>query len=219
MLAPDLRGHGGSAAESRSFGWREADDAAAALGFLRRGAPTRRIAVLGVSLGGAAALLAQDGQGRADALILQAVFPDIRTAIRNRIAIRTGRLLVALAEPLLSYQSWLRYGVGPGRIAPISAIRHYQGPVLVIGGERDREADVADTRQLYAAAAGAKSLWLVPNADHNATCGLWNAEYRARVERFLSTTIGETIQQAKASANVSTSNVSATRVFSAPALD
>jgi pimeloyl-ACP methyl ester carboxylesterase len=55
VLAIDFRGHGESGAAARTFGLYEARDAAAALAFLRRGAPARRVGLIGISLGGAAA--------------------------------------------------------------------------------------------------------------------------------------------------------------------
>lgn len=190
VLALDFRGHGASGAAERTFGWREADDAAAALAFLRRNAPGRRVGVIAVSLGGAAALLGDAGPLRADAMALQAVYPDLRTAIRNRIASRAGRPAALLAEPLLSFQSWPRYGVPPGRIAPLTGLRRFPRPVLVIGGLRDRETTPADTRTLFDAAPGRKSLWMVEGADHPQTCSLWSPEYRARIRAFFFASLG-----------------------------
>lgn len=189
VLAPDFRGHGGSGAAERTFGWREADDAAAGFDFLRRDAPGRRIGVIGVSLGGAAALLGRGGPLPADAMVLQAVYPDLRTAIRNRIGSRAGGMLATGAEPLLSFQSWLRYGVGPGRIAPVDGLKRFGGRVLIIGGGADAQTTPADTRRLYSSAAGPEALWMVAGADHADTCGLWSPTYRARVGAFLDGTL------------------------------
>jgi fermentation-respiration switch protein FrsA (DUF1100 family) len=123
--------------------------------------------------------------------VLQAVYPDLRAAIFNRIAQRTGRALAALGEPLLSYQSWPRYGVPPGRLAPLEAIRLYRGPVLVIGGTGDRNTPPAETRALYAAAPGPKALWLIEGLDHEAASSLWTDDYRSRVRAFFARSLGE----------------------------
>lgn len=184
VLAPDFRGHGGSAPRARTFGWREAEEAAAAFAFLRARNPARKIGVIGISMGGAAAMLGRDGPLPADALVLQAVYPDLRTAIANRVA-RAGSASAYLFEPLLSFQSWPRYGVPPSRIAPILGLARYAGPVLIIGGTRDRDTTVADTRTLHAAARGPKSLWLVEGTNHVETCSLWTQEYRDHVGGFL----------------------------------
>lgn len=191
VLAIDFRGHGESGAAQRTFGLYEARDAAAALAFLRAGAPARRIGLIGISLGGAAALLGDDGPLPVQAMVLQAVYPDLRDAIFNRIAQRTGRFLAALGEPLLSYQAWLRYGVPPGRLAPIAAIRLYRGPVLIIGGGADFNTPPAETRALYNAAPGPKALWLVEGLDHAGASSVWTEEYRRRVRAFFARILGE----------------------------
>jgi predicted alpha/beta hydrolase len=85
-LTIDFRGHGQSTMRTRSFGLDESRDAAAALAWLKREQGGARVAVIGVSLGGAASLIGRDGPIAADAFILQAVYPDMRSAIRNRIA-------------------------------------------------------------------------------------------------------------------------------------
>jgi len=190
VLAIDFRGHGESGPAERSFGLHEARDAAAALAFLRRGAPQRRIGLIGISQGGAAALLGESGPLPVQAMVLHAVYPDLRTAIVNRIARVTGRSLARLGEPLLSYQSWPRLGVAPARIAPIEGLRHFQGPVLIVGGTADRDTSLADSRAMYAAAPGPKQLWLIAGADHVAVSIVWTEAYRRRVRAFFAAALG-----------------------------
>jgi pimeloyl-ACP methyl ester carboxylesterase len=190
VLAIDFRGHGASQAAERTFGWREAEDAAAAFRFLRAQAPERRIGIVGVSMGGAAALLGRGGPLPADALVLHAVYPDLRKAIANRLGRSPMPGLAAIGEPLISYQSWFRYGVAPDLIAPRAALRRFRGEVLVIGGTADIDTTVADTRMLHAAAREPKSLWLVEGADHVAVSKLRSSAYRERLRRLFAETLG-----------------------------
>lgn len=189
-LTIDFRGHGQSDMAERSFGLGESADARAAFDWLKRRQGGAPVAVIGNSLGGAAALLGTSGPLPADALVLQAVYPDIRRAIRNRIADRLGGPPAYLLEPLLSLQSRPRFGVWPRRLSPLEALRRYPGPVFVIGGEQDRYTPPEETRALFAAAPGARGLWLVPGRGHAAIGELSDEEYRARLRRFLQSTIG-----------------------------
>lgn len=188
-MAIDFRGHGQSAQVPRSFGLFESRDAAAALAWLRREQHGARIAALGISLGGAATLLGDSGPLPADALILQAVYPDIRRAIRNRLIASLG-VAGWLIEPGLSVQALPRYGVWPGRISPLAALRRFRGPVFVIGGGADRYTPPAETREMFAAASGPKSLWIVDGLDHAAVSGMATPAYHARILGFLGGAIG-----------------------------
>ena len=189
-LTIDFRGHGQSDMAARSFGLREASDAEAAFRWLKQRQSGAPVAVIGNSLGGASALLGEAGPLPADALVLQAVYPDLRGAIRNRIAARLTSGPAYLLEPLLSLQSKPRFGVWPARLSPIEAVRRYRGPVFVIGGEEDRYTPPRETRALFAAVPGAKRLWLVPGAGHAAVGELDDGEYRKRLDQFLIETIG-----------------------------
>ena len=189
-LAIDFRGHGQSTITPRSFGWSEAADAHHAFIWLKRQQHDAPIAVIGISMGGAASLIGTAGPLPADALVLQAVYPDIRHAIRDRIASRLGIVVASLGEPLLSYQSVIRMGVWPSALSPVAALREVTRPVLVIGGAEDRYTPPLETRTMYDAAIARKALWIVPGADHAATSDLSSNAYRARVLRFLTSTIG-----------------------------
>ncbi|MBC9031773.1 alpha/beta fold hydrolase [Sphingomonas sp. JC676] len=189
-LTIDFRGHGESTATPHSFGLRESADVAAALAWLKRRQGGAPVAVIGVSLGGAAALLGSQDPLAANALILQAVYPDIRRAIRNRLAAQTGSGPAWLLEPLLSLQALPRYGEWPSRIAPLAALRRYHGPVFVIGGGADRYTPPNETRELFEAAPGPRALWIVDGLDHRRVSGLTSDLYRARVLAFLRRSIG-----------------------------
>ncbi|MDB5709523.1 MAG: alpha/beta fold hydrolase [Sphingomonas bacterium] len=189
-LTIDFRGHGESASAPHSFGLFEARDAAAAFAWLKQRQHGAPVAVLGVSLGGAAALLGESAPLPAQAFILQAVYPDIRHAIRNRL-VATGRASAfGWFESLLSYQARLRFGVWPDALAPIRAARRLSCPVLVIGGTEDRYTPPAETRALYDAVSGPKRLWWVVGADHAATSSDESPAYRDTLLMFLRQTIG-----------------------------
>jgi alpha-beta hydrolase superfamily lysophospholipase len=189
-LTVDLRGYGQSTPAEHSFGLYESRDAKAAFAWLKHRQQGAPVAVIGVSLGGAASLLGDGGPLPADALILQAVYPDIRHAIRNRIAALTATAPAYLLEPLLSFQSRPRFGAWPARLAPLAALRRYSGPVLVIGGGADRFTPPSETRAMFDAVRGPGSVWFARGADHAQVSGLESDTYRQRVLAFLRARIG-----------------------------
>lgn len=191
-LAIDFRGHGESAVADHSFGWFEARDAHAALDWLKRRQSGARVGVIGVSLGGAAALIGEHGPVPADAFVLQAVYPDIRRAIHNRLSMRLGSILATVIEPLFSYQALLRQGVSPDALSPIHAVSAVRAPVLVIGGGEDGRTPPVETRAMFAAArhAPARSLWIIPGQDHDAVTTEESAAYRARISAFFTQILG-----------------------------
>src|SRR5687768_1908558 len=185
VLTVNFRGHGESTPAQHRFGLHESRDAKAAFDWLKQQQGGAKVAVVGISLGGAAALLGEDGPLPADALVLQAVYPDIRRAIRGRIASITTAGPAWLLEPLLSFQSKPRLGVWPGRLSPLAALRRYRGPVLVVGGGADSYTPPDETKALVDAAPGRKSLYIAAGADHAETSGLTDPAYRRALLSFL----------------------------------
>ncbi len=185
VLAIDFRGHGESSPAGKSFGWFEARDAHAAFDWLRAHHPHSRIGVIGFSLGGAAAVIGPQGPLQPDALILEAVYPDIRHAIYNRIAAHAGWLPATIVEPLLSYQSWLRFGVLPDAISPARALANVRAPVMIVGGGADCYTPVEETESLYGAVRVDREIWLLDGLSHDQVVAAQSGAFRARLLSFL----------------------------------
>jgi uncharacterized protein len=185
VLAIDFRGHGESDQVPRSFGLFEARDARAAYDWLYKKQGGAPIAAIGISLGGAAVLLGDKGPLPVNALVLQAVYPDIRHAIRNRITAYTAGFIGYVGEPFLTYQSIIRYGVWPDKLSPLIGARQFQGSALVIGGTKDHYTPVEETRALAAALPGRKQIWFAPGMGHDSVSTADTPEYQHRVLTFL----------------------------------
>ena len=183
VLLFDAQAHGESPGERATFGYLEARDAAAAVAFAEERDTGSPVAFIGVSQGGAAALLGPSPLP-VSALVLEAVYPTLEDAVANRIAIRLGALGDWLA-PLLLWQVQPRLGVPPQDLAPARGIRNITAPLLVIAGERDRHTTLAQSEQLFGAAPEPKHLWVVPGAAHEDFHRVATREYEARILAFL----------------------------------
>jgi alpha/beta superfamily hydrolase len=76
VLLIDFEATGETKGDHITFGWKESRDALAATNFIRQIDPTTRVAIIGSSLGGVAALLATPPL-KVDALVLEEVYPTL----------------------------------------------------------------------------------------------------------------------------------------------
>jgi fermentation-respiration switch protein FrsA (DUF1100 family) len=180
VLAVDLQGNGESPGNRITFGRLESLDVEAAVAWTRAHAAGERIGVIGVSLGGAAAVLAPHGL-RADALVIESVFPDFHSAVENRVAAYVGpaaapltTAFLALTEPTL----------GVGDVRPVERIGNIGVPVFIISGDSDTRTTPDETRELFTRARDPKWLWMVPGADHVDFDRTVGAPYRSRILEF-----------------------------------
>ena len=86
-LCIDLQAHGESPGEHITMGHLESQNAAAAVAWLQQEFPGTPVAVIGSSLGGVAALLAHY-EHPPQAIVVEAVFADVSTAVSNRLEMR-----------------------------------------------------------------------------------------------------------------------------------
>jgi uncharacterized protein len=184
VLIPDFQAHGESPGTHITFGALESLDAAAALAFLRLRSPGERVGVIGVSMGGAAALVGPGGPLTADALVLESVYPTIRDATHDRLRSWFGPFGPPFTTPLIAVLR-RQIGVSPDSLRPIERIARLHAPVLVAAGTVDRYTTIAEAHALFDRAVGPKDFWAVDGAGHVDLHEFAPAEYERRVGTFL----------------------------------
>jgi pimeloyl-ACP methyl ester carboxylesterase len=187
VLLIDLQATGETKGDHITFGWKESRDVLAAVDFLRQHDRVGRIAIIGSSLGGSAALLAIPPL-KIDALVLEEVYPTIEIATRNRLENYLGPLGRSTA-PLLLSQLHTRLGISTNDLRPVDHIKDARCPIFIICGEKDRNTRTDDTQMLFDKALSPKQLWIVPNSGHIDLHRAARQEYETRVLAFLAENI------------------------------
>ncbi len=164
ILLFDFQAHGESPGDNVTFGYLESKDAEAAFTYLKNQLTKKTIGVIGVSLGGAAAILG-DVSVRADALVLESVYSTLRKAVQNRMSIHLGKFGLYLS-PLISWQIEPRLGFNPNQLSPIESLSKINIPILIIAGTEDEHTTFDESRYMYNAALGPKEFWAVKGAGH-----------------------------------------------------
>ena len=182
VLMIDLQAHGASPGKQITLGHLERHDVQAAVDYIRSHDPKLHIGVVGISLGGASALLGSPLG--IDALVLESVFPTIEEAIRNRIAARVG-MLEPILSPMLLCQIQPRLGISLGELRPIESISKIGCPVLVMSGSEDLHTTEHETKTLYKNANDPKELAIFEGATHEDLQQQNPHQYRTVVLEFL----------------------------------
>lgn len=182
-LLVDMRGHGDSAAAPASLGAHEARDVLAAIEWLAAKGHGP-IGAWGMSMGGAAALIAAADEPRIAGVVTDCTFDAAAHPIAGRAAQRGYPLPGLVARAVLRTVE-RRLEADLLRRTPAWAIaRIAPRPVLVIHGAADETTPLGYGRALYEA-AGQPREWLeVPGAGHTEAHARAGAEYEARVTAF-----------------------------------
>jgi len=190
----DLRGHGESEGTQVSGGYYERYDALGAFDLLlQEGVPPGRIAFLGVSLGGAVALLASATEPRVQAVVADSAFARLTDLVVQEVRRRTDLPdpLVPLFVPGMVGMARLRFGIDIRALAPEEAVARLPYPILVIHGtEDDRIPPEHGQRLAHASPHPDTALWRVPGARHARTFRTAPDEYLERVAHYLSARLG-----------------------------
>ena len=162
-LVFDFQAHGASPGTIITLGHLESYDAQAALTYVKSVEPDLPVLIIGVSMGGAATLLAKPTLD-VEVIVLESVYPDITTAISNRLASRlpAGRLFA----PLLSYQIKPRAGVSASDLSPVNEAARVTAATLVLNGSEDTHTTIEDSVRLYEMLPEPKDISIINGAGH-----------------------------------------------------
>ena len=183
VLLVDLQAQGESPGEHVTFGALEARDAEAGLAFLRRRFPDLPLGAIGVSMGGAALLLARQPLPL-HALVVEAVYTTLEQATRDRLRRFLGAPGPWLAPLLLAQMEW-RLGFAPDDLRPIDRVATLGCPLLIVHGTADTSTSFSEAQRLLAAARPPKELLAVPGAGHVDLHAFAPEQYEQRLLDFL----------------------------------
>jgi uncharacterized protein len=192
VLLLDTRGCGKSGGSTVGLGATEPRDISLAVDVARDQFGTTKVAVLGISLGAGAAILAAADDPDVRAVIADSAWTDQDFQLARLLFIQVGPLRV----PLPPYGIWAVnafVGADVTRARPLDAIgRISPRPILLIHSADDDNATtpVEGVRKLLAAAGEPKELWVAPRGGHVGAINAFPDEYRARVLAFLRGALG-----------------------------
>ena len=168
VLAVDYRGYGASTGRATERGIYEDADAAVAFFNDRLRKPGVPVIYWGRSLGTAVAASAS-AHARPDALVLESPFPDVASLFRGNPVMQFFRLFSSFRFPVLRL------------------IQRYDGPLLVIHGDRDTVIPFRAGRDLFdRAPTPRKEFVVIKGADHNDLHVVDPSVYWAAIDRFVS---------------------------------
>jgi len=150
----------------------------------RRDVDANRIGMLGISMGGAIAILTAAKDQRIRAVVDDSGFSDapgvIAASFEHFIhlpAFPFAPITVGIAD--------LRANIDVSRVRPMDVIGKISPrPLLIIHDSGDSVVPVANSLRNFAAAGEPKELWLVPESGHGAAQTKAEPEYQQRVTKF-----------------------------------
>ncbi|MEN6570655.1 MAG: alpha/beta hydrolase [Anaerolineaceae bacterium] len=181
----DFRAHGRSSGSITTIGALEKRDALAALEFARtRG--SRKMGLLGFSMGGRVAVLAGADSELVNAVVCDCGPARISTAVALNL-IHRG-VPAWFSRPLawfLLFGASLRAGINIFSNEPLEAAKRLQGkPSLFLQGAKDPNILITETRRMVKNAGNCAQLWLVEDAGHRDISDIHPIEYRTRILEF-----------------------------------
>jgi uncharacterized protein len=188
LLLFDFRNHGQSSDAATTQGVNEAADLRAIINWLAQEKGPDRIALFGVSMGGATALAEADRDERVDAVIAESTHATLANAAQARLD-RSGYPLSMPGSWAILLGTLIRTGEDVSAVDPIQTVERLDDrPLLLIHAGNDGSIGPDDAEALLAAAEAAGSpteLVICPDAVHAESLDTCPEDYPGWVLGFL----------------------------------
>lgn len=188
----DFRAHGRSAGDLVTLGLHEVRDTEAALAFLhtRPEVDPACIGILGLSMGGATAILAAARNPQLRAVAVECAFAELKEEVGIGITVKTPLPTWPFANIFVWLAQW-QTGFQFEHMAPVRVIGQISPrPLFIIHGGADARIAPDSGPRLYAAANEPKTYWYLPDVAHVAVYEAAPAEYAAKVIPFFEQALG-----------------------------
>jgi fermentation-respiration switch protein FrsA (DUF1100 family) len=191
VLITSFRAHDMSDGSLITFGRGELLDLEAWLAFARRqaGVNSKRIGIIGNSLGGTLAIELAAREPDIGGVVTNSAFSSLRDTLDTSVRFFTGLPPFPFA-PLISFWAEREAGI---RVDDVDATRWIgrigPRPVLLMQGGSDVVISTTSGQRLYDAAREPKELWFDPKVGHAGFDTAKPEEYERRVVRFFDTAL------------------------------
>lgn len=169
VLAITFRAHGDSSGDINDVGYSARHDVAAAVDFLRRELPDRKVVIVAQSLGAAAAIYgAGECAGEVDGYFLESPYLNLKTAVWNRCE---NYLIPPFdCAAYLALRLWAPVFL-PVDVDLLDTSRHVGDipahvPVVFLAGDEDRHARIEEVKALHGQIQSHARLKTVPGCAH-----------------------------------------------------
>jgi fermentation-respiration switch protein FrsA (DUF1100 family) len=186
VLLYDGRNSGESTGDLTTFGLFEVNDVRGAVDYLlaRPDVDSRRIGLLGHSMGGATVILSAAAIPEISAVISESTYTSLEENIANGVRDYVNLPPFPFA-PMIIFWGQRESGLDLKQVRPIDAIPQISPrPVMVVHGLHDEIIPVENAYRLYEAASYPKQLYILENAGHCCLAQKGGERYRKTITGF-----------------------------------
>ncbi|MYL35776.1 alpha/beta fold hydrolase [Pontibacillus yanchengensis] len=186
VLKPDARGHGKSEGDYIGYGWHDRLDIEQWVTLLIEEKQAASIYLHGFSMGASTVLMAsgQDLPAEVKGIIADSSY----TTVKEELSHQLNYLYDLPSFPILDVTSMItkvRAGYSFEEASALKQVGKTEVPIFFIHGAKDELVPTDMAHRLYEAAAGKKTLWIVPGAKHTEGYTVAEEQYKKRLTQFI----------------------------------